>query len=264
MAISPQRPRLRADLRIANRCANDCRRSRRLSRWVRRLARLVSLIISRTDWSGDTVIGRIDRRLADRIAKWRCWSRKRIINALDAMCARSIPTRYSSVYAGWTSAASACAPQSAALPKWRGFIVAEAGMATPTSGCPIWPTACAVPTRGPVISGRGDGHGGYGDRIRACLPVSGARRLPPTRRRRTCAPCRCVVNIIAGSEAVPLVGVRRARLHRGPWRDRRRAGPFTCRERQSRAHSKNRPSATLKRCVTSPPPRSSGGCGCAI
>jgi hypothetical protein len=46
--------------------------------------RTVQLIISRTEFVSDSVIECLDRRLAARIAKWHCWSRKRIINAVDA------------------------------------------------------------------------------------------------------------------------------------------------------------------------------------
>jgi hypothetical protein len=46
--------------------------------------RTVQLIITRTELVRDSVIARIDANLAGRIAKWQCWSRKRIINAVDA------------------------------------------------------------------------------------------------------------------------------------------------------------------------------------
>ncbi len=46
--------------------------------------RTVQLIITRTELVGDSVIGRLDSNLACRISKWHCWSRRRIINAIDA------------------------------------------------------------------------------------------------------------------------------------------------------------------------------------
>jgi len=46
--------------------------------------RTVQMIISRTEFVSDSVIRAIDQRLAERITKWQCWSRKRIINAVDA------------------------------------------------------------------------------------------------------------------------------------------------------------------------------------
>ncbi|HKV20269.1 MAG TPA: HNH endonuclease signature motif containing protein [Mycobacterium sp.] len=46
--------------------------------------RTVQLIITRTEYVSDSVIGRLDRSLAKRIGRWHCWSRKRIINAVDA------------------------------------------------------------------------------------------------------------------------------------------------------------------------------------
>lgn len=47
--------------------------------------RTVQLIITRTEFVGDSVIERIDRRLATRIAKRHCWSRRRVITAIDAL-----------------------------------------------------------------------------------------------------------------------------------------------------------------------------------
>ena len=46
--------------------------------------RTVQLIITRTELVGDSAIARVDWRLANRISSWHCWSRKRIINAVDA------------------------------------------------------------------------------------------------------------------------------------------------------------------------------------
>jgi hypothetical protein len=47
--------------------------------------RTVQLIITRTEYVGDSVMRKLDGRLAERIARWRCWSRKRTINAVDAL-----------------------------------------------------------------------------------------------------------------------------------------------------------------------------------
>ncbi len=46
--------------------------------------RTVQLIIVRTELVKDSAIARVDSNLAGRISKWHCWSRKRIINAVDA------------------------------------------------------------------------------------------------------------------------------------------------------------------------------------
>jgi hypothetical protein len=46
--------------------------------------RTVQVIIARTELVRDSVIARIDANLAARIARWQCWSRRRIINAVDA------------------------------------------------------------------------------------------------------------------------------------------------------------------------------------
>ena len=44
----------------------------------------VALIIGRTDLVAHDVIARLDTLLAQRISSWRCWSRRRVVNAVDA------------------------------------------------------------------------------------------------------------------------------------------------------------------------------------
>src|SRR5215213_1572360 len=46
--------------------------------------RTVQLIIARTELVSSDLIGELDQSLADRIGRWQCWSRRRIINAVDA------------------------------------------------------------------------------------------------------------------------------------------------------------------------------------
>ena len=46
--------------------------------------RTVQLIITRTELVSDDLIAQLDQSLADRIGRWQCWSRRRIINAVDA------------------------------------------------------------------------------------------------------------------------------------------------------------------------------------
>ena len=46
--------------------------------------RTVQVIISRTELVGDDLIAQLDESLAARIVRWECWSRRRIINAVDA------------------------------------------------------------------------------------------------------------------------------------------------------------------------------------
>jgi hypothetical protein len=45
--------------------------------------RTVQLIITRTELVSDDLIAQLDQSLADRIGRWQCWSRRRIINAVD-------------------------------------------------------------------------------------------------------------------------------------------------------------------------------------
>jgi hypothetical protein len=46
--------------------------------------RTVQLIIARTELVNDELISQLDASLAERIGRWQCWSRRRIINAVDA------------------------------------------------------------------------------------------------------------------------------------------------------------------------------------
>jgi hypothetical protein len=47
--------------------------------------RAVALIIARTELvSDDALMAQLDASLAERIGSWQCWSRRRIINAVDA------------------------------------------------------------------------------------------------------------------------------------------------------------------------------------
>ena len=42
------------------------------------------MIINRAELVNDEIVSQIDESLAARIVNWRCWSRRRIINAVDA------------------------------------------------------------------------------------------------------------------------------------------------------------------------------------
>lgn len=46
--------------------------------------RTVQVIITRTEFVRHDLIAQLDGSLADRISRWQCWSRRRIINAVDA------------------------------------------------------------------------------------------------------------------------------------------------------------------------------------
>ena len=46
--------------------------------------RTVQVIISRTELVSSDVIAQLDKSLANRIGRWQCWSRRRIVNAVDA------------------------------------------------------------------------------------------------------------------------------------------------------------------------------------
>ena len=46
--------------------------------------RTVQVIIARSELVSDSLIGQLDESFAERIGRWHCWSRRRIINAVDA------------------------------------------------------------------------------------------------------------------------------------------------------------------------------------
>jgi hypothetical protein len=51
----------------------------------------VKVIITRTEFVAHSASARLDANLAERISRWHCWSRKRIINAVDAAVRRMDP-----------------------------------------------------------------------------------------------------------------------------------------------------------------------------
>jgi hypothetical protein len=53
--------------------------------------RTVQIVISRTEFVKDSLMTALDADLAQRIAQWRCWSRKRVINTVDAAVRRIDP-----------------------------------------------------------------------------------------------------------------------------------------------------------------------------
>src|SRR4029079_18834822 len=55
--------------------------------------RTVQVIIARTQLVSDSLIARADHSLADRIGRWQCWSRRRLINAVDAAVHTIDPAR---------------------------------------------------------------------------------------------------------------------------------------------------------------------------
>jgi hypothetical protein len=53
--------------------------------------RTVQIVISRTEFVKDSLMRALDAGLAQRISQWRCWSRKRVINTVDAAVRRIDP-----------------------------------------------------------------------------------------------------------------------------------------------------------------------------
>ncbi len=68
--------------------------------------RTVQVIITRTEFVSDSAMAGLDANLAGRIAKWHCWSRRRVVNAVDATVRGTIPTPCVSRCATKTSAIS--------------------------------------------------------------------------------------------------------------------------------------------------------------
>jgi hypothetical protein len=159
----------------------------------------VRLIITRTEFVSDSVIARLDANLAERISKWRCWSRKRIINAVDATVRRMDPDaarervrcedkRHLKVVALGDGTA-----------KVDGILAAEAGVAVDKRLAEL---AGAVCSDDPRTSDQ--------RRSDAMHAMAEGRRLPcqcsndncPNRSDDTGLQTRIVVNIVAGSETV--------------------------------------------------------------
>lgn len=47
--------------------------------------RTAQLIITRTELVSDELIGQVDESMAERLRRWQCWSRRRIINTVDSL-----------------------------------------------------------------------------------------------------------------------------------------------------------------------------------
>jgi hypothetical protein len=161
--------------------------------------RTVQLIITRTEYVSGSLIGRLDQRLAARIATWRCWSRKRIINAVDATVKAMDPDavrerlrREDKRYVG-----VAALPDGTA--KVEGVVAAEAGVAFDKRLDDIAGSVCRADPRtrdqrrADALQAMAEGRG------LTCL--CGADDCP--NRGEDAAPAnRIVVNIVAGSETV--------------------------------------------------------------
>ncbi len=238
--------------------------AQRLPRWRRCCAagdtdwRTVQVIITRTEFVSDSVIRRLDWRLARADSNWQCWSRKRIIDTVDAAVREIDPDairermrredrRHIDVIALGDGTA-----------KVDGVLAAEAGIAVDKRLTELANAVCRDDPR-TVDQRRADAMQAWSEgRTLACQ--CGAEDCP-NRSDDTAPTTRIVVNIIAGAETV-LWRRRSTRLHRGIRRDRRRAGPFTRRGGYACGFSTSPPSARPRRCVTNPAPQSNGGCGC--
>ena len=162
--------------------------------------RTVQLIIARTEFVGDSVIERMDGRLADRIAKWHCWSRKRIINAVDATVREMDPDairervrREDKRHVGVTALGDGTA-------RVDGIVAAEAGIALDKRLTELAKGVCRTDPR-TIDQRRADAMQAWSEgRTLSCL--CGAPDCPNRASDAAATNTRFVVNIIAGAETV--------------------------------------------------------------
>ena len=161
--------------------------------------RTVQLAITRTEFVSDSVIERLDWRLATRVAKWHCWSRKRIINAIDAIVRVMDPDAIRERVRREGKRHVKVIAQADGTAKLDGVVAAEAGIAFDKRLTELASAVCRDDPR-TVDQRRAD----------ALKPLSERRALAcqcddpncPNRADDTAPSSRIVVNIIAGSETV--------------------------------------------------------------
>jgi hypothetical protein len=161
--------------------------------------RTVQLIISRTEFVSDSVIDRLDRRLADRIAKWHCWSRKRIINAVDAAVRKIDPDAILERLRREDKRHVSVTPQSDGTAKVEGVLAAEAGAAFDMRLTELANGVCRADRR-TRDQRRADAMEAMA-KGQALVCLCGADDCP-NRAVGAAAATRIVVNVIAGSETV--------------------------------------------------------------
>jgi hypothetical protein len=161
--------------------------------------RTVQLIITRTEFVRDAVIGRIDERLSDRIAKWHCWSRKRIINAVDAAVRKLDPDAIRERVLREDKRYADVTPQSDGTAKVESVLAAEAGAAVDKRLTELANGVCRADPR-TRDQRRADAMAAMAEgRTLVCL--CGADDCP-NRGDEAASATRIVLNIIAGSETV--------------------------------------------------------------
>ena len=161
--------------------------------------RTVKLIITRTEFVSDSVIGRLDKQLANRIAKWRCWSRKRIINAVDATVRTMDPDAILERLRREDKRHVGVTPQSDGTAKVEGVLAAEAGMAFDKRLTELADGVCRADPR-TRDQRRADAMEAMAER-RALVCLCGADDCP-NRSDEPAPATRIVVNVIAGAETV--------------------------------------------------------------
>jgi hypothetical protein len=171
--------------------------------------RTVQWIITRTEFVSDSLIARLDWRLATRIAQWHCWSRQRIINAIDAIVRVMDPDAIRERVRREDKRHVNVIAQADGTAKRDGIVAAEAGMAFDKRLTEIAGVVCRDDPR-TVDQRRAD----------AVKAISESRTLAclcddpncPDRSDDTASSIRMVVNVIAGSDTVLGGGTEPGRL----------------------------------------------------
>lgn len=159
----------------------------------------VKLIITRTEFVRDKVIAEVDANLASRIGKWQSWSRRRIINAIDASVRKMDPDAVYERVRREDKRHVDVTPLGDGTAKVDGIIAAEAAVAFDQRLDELAKAVCRDDPR-TVRQRRAD----------AVKAMAEGRRLGcqcgadncPNRADYAAAATRIVVNVIAGSETV--------------------------------------------------------------
>ena len=222
--------------------------------------RTVQVIITRTEFVADSVMARVGRQPGERISQWHCWSRSRIINAVDATVrgmdpdavrerVRQEDRRHIDVIAVGDGTA-----------KVDGIIAADAAAAFDKRLTELATGVCRDDPR-TVKQRRADAMKALAEgRSLACECGNDAC---PNRSADAVAPTRMVINVIAGAETVLGGGSQPGYLEGYGVIDAEQVRALAGRMRRC-ALSRNRRSALPRRFAISRSAAVERGCGCAI
>ncbi len=161
--------------------------------------RTVQLVITRTELVRDWVIERLDANLAERLSKWHSWSRRRIVNAVDAMVRGMDPDAIRERVRAEDRRHLDITALGDGTVKVDGIVAVEAGVALDTRLTELANAVCRDDPRS-IAQRRADAMKAWSEgRNLDCL--CGADDCP-NRSNELVAPTRMVINVIAGQQTV--------------------------------------------------------------